>query len=136
MKYFALSAAALALAACVNMESMAKLAPVNALAEQTGAAEGHITSVGTSTGDLVVMLPGRVVLQGSYDAKSAGFGTVFDQAYPGMRGQQVIIGSPCVANLTGDNGLSMKCEFYNDDFKNHGFGSCLSSGGALYKLTY
>lgn len=44
--------------------------------------------------------------------------------------------SPGVADAVGNRGTTIRCEFYNDNVSGHGFGGCLTSTGAAYRLQY
>ena len=65
-------------------------------------------------------------------------GSIFNAAYGDYSTMPTAAsrGTPTVAVLTGTKGTTLKCEFYNNDYTNNGFGACKSLTGALYKLSY
>jgi hypothetical protein len=128
----------LMLAAC---ESMANLTPANDQAEQlSGEIPVHMTTVSTGNGTMSAIGPSGELLRGSYGPMQGdyNFGSIFNAVY----GQYSTLptaasrGAPTVATLTGTKGTTLKCEFYNNDYTNNGFGACKSLTGALYKLSY
>jgi hypothetical protein len=131
---------AVALLTLVGCENMGGLYPINA---SDGGAEvpAHFTWSGTGSGTLSVSMPGGEVMNGSFGpayGSSQPFGEVFRAVY----GPYSVLpdspnkGSPTTATLKGNHGSSMKCEFYNDDYTDHGFGGCKASNGTLYRIKY
>ncbi len=139
-KMSALAVLALALAALAACEDMGKLYPDNPQAEARGEMIVHLTSYGTDHGALEVVMAGGQRLSGTYAPSPVGapFGDIFKAVY----GPYSVLptaadkGTPTIASLTGAGGMTMQCEFYNDDYMNHGFGSCQTSLGAAYRLSY
>jgi hypothetical protein len=128
----------LALAACENMGG---LYPVNAGDAASAEIPAHFTWAGTGTGSLDVVMPGGETMSGNFGpayGDASHFGDVFNAVYgpystlPDSPNK----GAPTTAMLKGNKGSSMQCEFYNDDYTNHGFGGCKASNGALYRIRY
>jgi len=139
-KMLTLATLALALAALAACEDMGKLYPANPQAEARGEMIAHFTSYGTDHGALEIVVAGGERLNGKYEPSPIGapFGNVFKAVY----GPYSVLptaadkGTPTIASLTGTGGTTMQCEFYNDDYTNHGFGACQTSLGAAYRLSY
>lgn len=113
----------------------AHLYPANDIARTEGVVLARFEAHGTGHGATYMTLPSGEQLTGEFSivrGGTAGFGVIFGQVYSGMT---MPGGSPGTASAFGQ-GISMECEFYNDNFAGHGMGACRSSKGALYRLQY
>lgn len=133
--------ASLGLLMLAGCESMAHLTPANDQAEQiSDEIPIHMTTVSTGNGSMEAIGPGGELLKGDYGPMPAdyNFGSIFNAVYGQYSTMPTAAsrGTPTVATLTGTKGTTLKCEFYNNDYTNNGFGACKSLTGALYKLSY
>jgi hypothetical protein len=125
----------------------ARLYPANDAARADGVLSARFEAHGTGHGAAVITLSSGEKLTGEFSivrGGTIGFGSIFGQVYgPGgaasVSGSSVSYampgGSPGMASAFGA-GISMDCEFYNDNWSGHGMGACRSSKGALYRLQY
>lgn len=137
---------ALSLAACARH---ARLYPVNETAKAAGAVlEATFIASGTGSGRAEIVIPSGETLKGEFTVVrngAMGFGSVTGTAYSGMtsasysgfsQAYAVEGASNGVATLYGEKGTTAECRFNNDNFSGHGYGECLISTGALYRLQY
>lgn len=102
-----------------------QLYPVNPLPSETAVLPGVIVGHGQGHGSAQITMPDGEILVGQY---AIGFGESSGTIYsaPGNG----------YASLVGPNGTSMQCEFLNNNMIGHGSGSCRSSKGSLYRMSY
>ena len=130
-----------------TIEREARLYPANDEARTDGVVAAHFEAHGTGHGAVTMTMPSGEHLVGEFSivrGGAIGFGTIYGQVY-GPNGITTAVsnsssyvvpgGSPGTASAFGQ-GISMECEFYNDNFSGHGMGACRSSKGALYRLQY
>jgi hypothetical protein len=122
--------------------------PANDIAISSGVLTARFISSGTGHGEIEIALPDGELLKGEYSlvrGGTMGFGNVYGSVYGsgssatfnGSANSYVIPGgSPGMASAFGGHGITMQCEFYNDNFSGHGNGACKSSKNALYRLQY
>lgn len=126
----------------------AHLYPANDVAATGGVLEAHFIANGTGHTKVQVIMPDGELLTGEATVVRGGsrtFGTIWASVY-GPHGvangsadtsSSTIPGSsPGTADMFGDRGTGMQCEFMNDNFGGHGNGACRSSKGGLYRLQY
>jgi hypothetical protein len=143
----ALCSAAIAAVNGCTVHREARLYPANDIARTDGVVIANFEAHGTGHGVVVIILPTGEHLTGEFSVVrggTIGFGSIYGQVY-GPRGAATVAGtstsvavpggSPGMASAFGA-GVSMECEFYNDNFSGHGMGACRSSKGALYRLQY
>ena len=144
-RYAVLALSGLLLSGCARD---AHLYPANNSANTGGVLTAHFMDYGNGHGEIEIPMPSGELLKGEYSlvrGGSVGFGSIYSSVY-GKGGNarmtetstsyEVPGGSPGMASAFGDSGTSMQCEFYNDNFSNHGYGGCRSSAGALYRIQY
>jgi hypothetical protein len=137
----------IALLAGCAVQREARLYPANDLARTGGVLTGKFVANGSGHGTATITLPTGEQLNGEFTivrGGAMGFGSIYGQVYgpggvasvTGSSSSYVVEGSsPGTASVFGQ-GISMDCEFYNDNHSGHGFGACRNSKGALYKLQY
>ena len=109
---------------------------------------GRVVGHGTGSGSVSFVMPNGETMTGRYTilfGGSAGFGSVFASVY-GPHGNAIGTGTASnfsingtgngVAEVAGDRGTSMHCEFVNNNLAGHGYGACRSNTGSLYRLIY
>ncbi len=138
--------AAMLLAGC-SVQREARLYPANDMARTGGVLTGIFVANGSGHGTAAITLPTGEQLNGEFTivrGGSIGFGSIYGQVY-GPGGVANVYGSSSSYTVEGSSrgtasvfgqGISMDCEFYNDNKSGHGMGACRSSKGALYKLQY
>ncbi|MHB8815463.1 MAG: hypothetical protein ACYDAE_19640 [Steroidobacteraceae bacterium] len=123
MKKLLMIGVALALAACAT-EREARLYPLNAPAVPGGVLSAAFNAQGVGHGSVVVDMPGNRMLTGEYSIVRGGV----VGAFMADRGHGT-------ASAYGD-GISISCDFENDNLSGHGDGTCRTSRGATYRLQY
>lgn len=138
--------AGLLLAGC-SIQREARLYPANEIARHDGVLTGKFVANGSGHGTAAITLPTGQQLNGEFTivrGGAIGFGSIYGQVY-GPGGVANVSGSSSSYAVEGSSrgtasafgaGISMDCEFYNDNMSGHGAGACRSSKGALYKLQY
>jgi hypothetical protein len=136
----------LALTGCVVRD--ASLYPTTDQGAAVGVGHGQLVGHGTGSGTINFAMPDGEALQGRYSivaGSSVGFGSTFGTLY-GPRG--VASGSATTtsismdglgqgaADLVGNRGTVMQCEFANNNMFGHGFGACRTTKGVVWRLVY
>jgi hypothetical protein len=147
MKAIAVIGTAAVLLAGCSIQREAHLYPANDLARTGGVLTGKFVANGSGHGTATIVLPTGVQLNGEFTivrGGAMGFGSIYGQVYgpggvthvAGNSSSYVVEGgSRGMASVFGQ-GISMDCEFYNDNMSGHGMGACRSSKGELYRLQY
>lgn len=142
----ACTVAATLLAGC-SIQREARLYPANDVARTGGVLTGKFVAHGTGHGAATITLPTGEQLNGEFTivrSGAMGFGSIYGQVFgpggvasvSGNSSSYVMEGSSHGTASVYGQGISMDCEFFNDNMSGHGMGACRSSKGALYKLQY
>jgi len=126
----------------------ARLYPVNDLAWATGELKAKYIESGTGYGEITIVMPDGETLSGEYTTGRAinlNFGTILSNVY-GTEGGAFGTGtstsfrlsdtSPGIANLYGDRGTMMQCEYFIGKQAGKGRGACKKNDGSLYRLQF
>ena len=145
MKKLALLFVLLFLVACTKH---ARLYPVNDLAATTGVLKAKYIESGTGYGEITIVMPDGETLSGEYTTGHAivlNFGNILSKVY-GTEGGAFGTGtstffrlsdtSPGIANLYGDRGSMMQCEYFIGKRAGKGRGACKKNDGSLYRLQF
>ena len=133
------------LAACTKY---ARLYPVNDLAATTGVLKAKYIESGTGYGEITIVMPDGATLSGKYTTArdiNLNFGNILSNVY-GTEGGSFGTGtstffrlsdtSPGIANLYGDSGTIMQCEYFTGKRAGKGRGACKKNDGSLYRLKF
>ena len=88
--------------------------------------EGHMVGHGNLHGVADLTMPDGELLHGDYTIVAGGAASIFALGNEGHG----------TAVLRGASGLTVQCDFSNNNSLGHGYGTCRSSKGAVYKLIY
>ena len=147
MKKLALLFVLLFLVACTKH---ARLYPVNDLAATTGVLKAKNSDSGKGYGEITIVMPDGETLSGEYTtatghAINLNFGNILSNVY-GTEGGAFGTGtstslrlsdtSPGIANLYGDRGTMMQCEYFIGKRAGKGRGACKKNDGSLYRLQF
>ena len=126
----------------------ARLYPVNDLAWATGELKAKYIESGTGYGEITIVMPDGETLSGEYTTGRAinlNFGTILSNVY-GTEGGAFGTGtstsfrlsdtSPGIANLYGERGTMMHCEYFIGKRAAKGRGACKKNDGSLYRLQF
>ena len=126
----------------------ARLYPVNDLAWATGELKAKYIESGTGYGEITIVMPDGETLSGEYTTArdiNLNFGNILSNVY-GTEGGAFGTGtstsfrlsdtSPGIANLYGDRGTMMQCEYFIGKQAGKGRGACKKNDGSLYRLQF
>jgi hypothetical protein len=126
----------------------ARLYPVNDLALATGELKAKYIESGTGYGEITIVMPDGETLSGEYTTArdiNLNFGNILSNVY-GTEGGAFGTGtstffrlsdtSPGIANLYGDRGTMMQCEYFIGKRAGKGRGACKKNDGSLYRLQF
>jgi hypothetical protein len=132
------ASAVLLLAGCtVTVERDTHFYPNNSVAEAGGVLSGHWVGHGHLHGVADVTMPNGEVLNGDYSIIPFGGASAVVGGPLGLvSGESMSAGGSGEANMRGPNGTAMTCGFQNNNLTGHGYGTCQSSPGGAYRLTY
>jgi hypothetical protein len=145
MRFFILSVCGCFLAGC---STTAHLYPENDAATQIGVVTGKFVAHGTGHVNITAQMPDGENMQGEASilrGGEMGFGisnaSVYgSRAYANASGISIASEIPEAsggqAALYGDRGTTIFCDFGNDNMGGHGYGTCHSNKGAVWRLQY
>ncbi len=133
-----------ALCACAAQPKEARFYPTNDLGARDGMLRATYMDAGMGRGRIEMTLPSGEQLTGEYttqDTTTYGFGSILSlvggvSASSVGSSVQMTGSQPGTANLIGDRGTRLDCEYLVNALTGSGSGACRSSTGAIYRLHF
>jgi hypothetical protein len=128
----------------ITIEREGHFYPSDQIAAKTGVLTAHMVGHGELHGTVQLPMPNGELLQGEYSIVADGaVGSGLTLASNGRGfgigsfGGETMAGSGNgMMVLQGNRGTSLSCEFQNNNLTGHGYGTCQSSTGGHYRVTY